>query len=225
MSVLTAIKAAVLRATGVVVTNAYASTEQIAIEMADLANEVAADIVASHDWRDLTKVATVTGDGSLAYDLPSDFNRMLLDADVDDTSSWFWGYQGFASVNEWVRFASGTYATMSPGGWIIIGGQMQFYPAPMGSAKFPYISKEWARSVGGLPQTAFVADTDEFVLDNRLLTLGLIWRWMAQKGLDYSEPMATYEFALAQAQGRDKGAHVLRSPTRVRGVGPINRAR
>lgn len=227
MSVSTAIKAAILRTTGVVVTDVYASTQQVAIEMADLANEVAADIASTHDWRVLTKIAEIVGDGSLAYDLPADFDRMLLTAEVDDGATWVWGYQQFGSVNDWARYTSGTYAAITPGGWILLGGQMQFYPAPVGTAKFPYISKQWGRTVGGMAISAFTADTDEFLLDERLLTLGLIWRWLDQKGLQYSEALATYETALARAQARDKGAYVLRSPTRSRGglSAYINRAR
>jgi len=212
MPILPAIKSAILRCTGVQVSTVFSSTDQIAVEMADLANEVATDIAKSYDWRTLTKIATVTGTGALAYALPADFDRMTLGAEVDDSATWFWGYEPFTSVNDWMRFRSGTYSIISPGGWIIIGGELQFYPAPNGNAEYPYISKNWARSSGDEPKAAFTADDDTFLLDERLLTLGLIWRWMAQKGFEYSEAMATYELALAQAQGRDKGARLLRTP-------------
>ncbi len=214
MTVFTAIKAAVLRTTGVTVTAAFTDTQQISREMCDLSNEVAADIASSHDWRGLTKVAQITGTGATAYPLPSDYSRMLLSAEVDDAATWFWGYEPFSEVNEWMRYVSGTVGIFSPGGWIILGGQLQFYPAPSGVAQYPYISTEWARSDTDVAQSEFLADTDTFVLPERLLTLGLIWRWMDQKGLPYSEALATYEMALAQAQTRDKGARVLRSPTR-----------
>ncbi len=215
MTVLTAIKAAVLRTTGVAVTNIYGSTAQIAIEMADLADEVAKDIMLSQDWRALTKVATITGTGAENYALPSDFDRMLLSAEVDDAATWFWGYEPFGSVNDWMRFRSGTYAVQSPGGWILLGGEIQFYPAPTGNAQFPYISNLVVRSEADAEQTGFLADTDTFVLDERLLTLGLIWRWLSQKGLDYSEALATYELALERAQARDKGPRLLRTPSRM----------
>jgi len=213
MTILTAIRSAILRTTGAAVNNVYGGTEQIAVEMADLVDEVATDIATSHDWRALTKVATVTGNGSLAYALPTDFDRMVLGGEVDDAASWFWGYQPFDSVNEWMRFQSGAGGIISPGGWIIIGGELQFYPAPSGVARYPYISKAWARSDLAVAQTKFLADTDTFLLPERLLTLGLIWRWQSQKGMDYGEDMATYEVALAQAQTRDKGSRVLRTPS------------
>jgi hypothetical protein len=214
MTVFTAIRAAALRTTGLNLAQAFASTEQVAVEMVDLVNEVAADIALSQDWRALTKVATITGTGALEYPLPTDYDRMLLSAEVDDAATWFWGYEPFASVNDWMRFKSGAFGILSPGGWIILGGEMNFFPAPSGVAQYPYISNQWAKSSAAVPQSQFQADDDTFVLPERLLTLGLIWRWNAQKGLDYGEDLATYEAALAQAQTRDKGARLLRTPSR-----------
>ena len=88
---------------------------------------------------------------------------------------------------------------------------MKFYPAPIGTATFPYISNAWARAADGTARAWFEADTDAFTIDERLLTLGLIWRWKAQKGMEYGEDMATYEQALSQAQARDAGSRVYRN--------------
>lgn len=221
MSVFTAIRAAALRTTGVAITNAFASTAQIAVEMTDLANEVATDILKSHDWRQLTKIATITADGGEVYPLPSDYDRMVSAGGIEDAASWFWGYEPFTSVNQWLQFKSGSYAIISPGGWIILGQEFNFYPVPVGDAQYPYISNEFALSEAGAPKSWFTADDDTFVLPERLLTLGLIWRWMAQKGLEYSEALATYEMALSQEQTRDRGARVYRTPTRIFGSARI----
>ena len=207
--IVTAIRSAILRVSGVTVQDVFGATEQIAVEMADLSNEVATDIARSNDWRALTKVHTMSE--SAGYALPTDYDRMVMAAEIDDPASWFWGYEPFDSVNEWMRYTSGTYSIQSPGGWIILGGEMQFYPAPTGTAQFPYISNNWALDEDSGRKPAFTADTDIFLLDERLLTLGLIWRWLAQKGMPYAEAMQTYELALGQAQSRDKGARVLRS--------------
>ena len=212
MPVLSAIQSAALRVVGQRPDQIFASTGQIEVELADLANEVAADIAKSADWRDLTRIATITTTGAEAYDAPVGYDRMLLSAEVDDPTTWFWGYEPFDSVNEWMRYKSGSYSIISPGGWIILGGQFNFYPAPTGQASFPYITKLWATDAAGTPKAAFTSDDDEFLLDNRLLTLGLIWRYRSEKGLEYAEAMATYETAIAQAQTRDKGARVLKSP-------------
>mgnify|MGYP006981758967 CR=1 FL=1 len=211
--ILSAMKSAILRLTGVAVGEVFASSDKIAVEMADLVNEVATDIMKSHDWRALTKIATVAG--GEAHSLPSDYDRMLLSSEVDDAASWFWGYQPFESVNDWMWFKTGAGGVISPGGWIVIGGELNFHPAPNGTAQYPYISNQYAASSGGASKPSFTADDDTFVLDDRLLTLGLIWRWLDQKDMPYAEAMQTYEIALSQAQTRDKGARVLRTPSRA----------
>lgn len=210
--ILSAMKSAILRLTGVSVQEVFASTDNIAVEIADLVNEVATEIMLSHDWRALTKVHQIAGDGSTAYPLPDDYDRMVLASNVDDATSWFWGYEQYTSVNEWMRYSSGSYGLQSPGGWIIMGGEFVFSPAPNGTAQFPYISDHYARDNDGTLKSEFTSDDDTFLLDNRLLTLGLIWRWQSQKGMDYSESMQSYEIALAREQARDGGANVLRSP-------------
>lgn len=225
MTVFSAIQKAVRRADGSHITEAYSSSDQVALEMADLANEVAADIAKSHDWRDLTKIHTFAGDGAVEnFPKPADYDRMVLASSVDDADNWFWGYHPFRSVNEWMQFVNGGYGLVQPGGWIILGGEFRFYPAPSGDAAFPYVSRNWARSEAGQEKPQFTADDDEFVLDPRLLTLGLIWRWKAQKGLDYSEDMANYELALKQAQARDKGSRIIRETRPSRTIGSLGQA-
>ena len=52
-----------------------------------------------------------------------------------------------------------------------------------------------------------MADGDSFVLDERLLKLGMIWQWKANKGSPYAEDMATYGDALVVHGGaRQPGA-------------------
>ena len=47
------------------------------------------------------------------------------------------------------------------------------------------------------------------MLPERLLTLGLIWRWRAQKRQEYAEDLRNYEIALSEEIGRDKGSQII----------------
>lgn len=207
MTVLTAIRSAVLRATGTQINEAFTSAQKVAVEMVDLVNEAAEDIARSNDWRALTKIATLAG-GSESYTLPSDYDRMS--GEVDDPSLWPWGYAPFQSVTEWQRYRNGLLPISSPGGWIIVGGEILFWPVEGGGATFPYISNLWAVTPSSAPAAAFTTDNDRFVLDEGLLTLALVWRWRQQKRMEYAEDMQSYEIALARAAGRDRGSYVLR---------------
>jgi hypothetical protein len=193
------------------VSSLYANTNRYEVELATIANEAAAAIAKEHDWRKLTTLHTQAGDGSdTAFDLPSDFDRMPVKAAVFLTSQ----QQPMTPVNDldtWMRNRLEGF-TPAIGEWIILGGQLQIYPA-MGasdSAKFYYQSNLIVRSEGDEGKTSFNADTDSFTLDERILSLEIIWRWRAMKGLEYAEEMRNAGIAKAQEIARDKGARDLR---------------
>ena len=220
MTVLSAIRKAVLRTVGTVPSGIFVSTDRVAQEFADLSNEVARDIVGSHDWRALTSIATLVADGvQTAYPLPDDYDRMVMASIVQDAQSWFWGYDTIGSVDEWIYYQNGGWQPIH-GAWIILENQFQFSPAPTGNAVFPYITKNYAIDANGVIKREFTADDDTFRLDERLLTLGLISRWREQKGLDATLDGANYELALSQAQARDAGARIIRTASRY--TGPLN---
>lgn len=208
MAIADAIRSAVLRTNGTKILEVFSADDQVGNEMADLSNEVAADIAASHQWQALTKIAAITGTGQTAFDLPTDYDRMLTGSGLQDASSPFWGYDHILYPDEWVQRLNDGY-TGALKGWIILGGQLQFNPAPSGTVNFPYISTYWARAEDGTPKDEFTADNDTFFLGDRLLTLGLIWRWKEMKGLEYAEDMQNYETALSQKQLRDGGPRIL----------------
>ena len=196
----------------------FSSTETFAVEMQGLVNEVGEDIAKSHDWQALIKVATITGDGTtVAFDLPSDYARMLVKSDILDTTNFAWGYTRVLDINDflWIK-QQGLQAL--PGSWILYGNQFQFQPAPQSAAtaEYPYIDKNYAQATGGgAYKPAFTADTDVYRLPERLLRLGLIWRWRQNKKLDYGDDEAAFVKAFAEESGRDKGSRIFRSGRRM----------
>lgn len=220
MTVLTAIdQASRLMGKGVV-TLVFASASPFATEMAALANEAAADMAKGYDWRRLTVLHTVTGDGSTNdFPLPDDYDRLPVKMDVmrgadgrtlqhvDDLDTW--------------NYRRATNLTPNDGEWTILGGQLSIYPAIASgeTVRFYYVSNEFAQETGGGDKkAAFTADTDVFLLSERLLTLALIWRWRAMKGYEYAEDMQSYEIALAQEIVRERGPRIL--TTGRRGLPP-----
>lgn len=219
MTILSALQSAMIRLVGRKPNTVFSTTNQTELELADLATEVATDIMKSHDWQALTNIYTITGDGvTAAFPLPEDYDRFVLAQGVSDPGTWFWNYSQVPDMDTWIKIANGFYlAAATPGWWMLWQNQFQFLPAPAGSASIPYVSRNFALSAPasgtGLitPKAAFSADGDTFQLDERLITLGVIWRYREQKGMGYAEDMATYETALSQAQARDRGPSVIRS--------------
>jgi|TARA_R100001530_G_scaffold3596_5_gene5288 hypothetical protein len=78
---------------------------------------------------------------------------------------------------------------------------------------FEYKSKNWCESSGGTDQAAWAADDDVGLLDEDLMALGITWRWMKRKGLDYAEDFNIYESRVVDAMARDGGKRTLRPNT------------
>lgn len=211
MTVLSAVQSAAIRVIGRKPSSIYSASDTFALEMADLANEVAADIAKSHDWQALIKVHTLTGDGATdAFSLPSDYARMLIRSDILDTENFAWGFTRVLDINDFLWIKQRELQAL-PGSWILYGNQFQFVPPPAAGAEaeFPYIDKNYAQAApAGTLKPAFTADTDVFRLSERLLTLGLVWKWRQNKRLDSGDDEANFAKAFAEESGRDKGARI-----------------
>lgn len=206
MSVLSACQSAAVRLVGQRPSTLFSTTDQLAMELAELANETAVAIAKAHDWQALTTAWTLNGDASAtAFDLPSDYDRMPLKANFYSTRSQFPLVRA-EDLDQWTEFQI-TPVVGAPGYWIILGGQLQILPALATgeSARSYYITNQIVS--GG--KTAFTADADTFVLPERLITLGVIWRWKDLKGKEYAEDLKNFEIAFAEEAGRDKGSRTL----------------
>lgn len=196
----------------------FSATDPFSNELTTLANDLVQDVVKSNEWMALTKLKTMTGDGATtSFSLPSDYDRMPMTIEVEPNVWTSCGYDQAPDLNFWRRLIRGS-PTITPGYWVLLGGTMQFQPAlPTDqTADYYYISRNAVKSQAGAEQDSFQADTDTFVFGDRLLTLGLIWKWKAMKGLEYAEALASYEMLLSQLQTSDPGARTIRSTSQWR---------
>lgn len=211
MSFLTAAQSAAMQLIGKVPPTFFSSTNQFEQEICFLANELVADLVREKDWRKLTKLKTMNGDGiTVGFDQPSDFDHFPKGQQVHNATWLTWRYIPATSLDEWLDYINGR-PLPSPGAWIWLDGQMQFSP-PVDAqtvAQYYYISKNIVRAVGGQDKPQFTADDDTLVYNERLITLGLIWRWQAMKRLEYSESLSNFERLKDSVAGDDKGSTIL----------------
>ena len=181
-------------------------------EVLALSNEMAQRIAYDlRDWTFLKKMQTFNGDGvRQAFDMPANFKRMLLTADVWRSTSALHPMQFIPDTNEWIQRRA--LNRFSPWGeWTIIGGQMLIWPvlATGESATFAYLDKNCVALASGGFGDSFLTDGDSFALDERVLKLGMIWQWKAQKGSPYAEDMGTYGDALVNVMGHDSPAPII----------------
>lgn len=211
MSVLTACSDAAVELVGRELTTLFSTTDQFALELRLQANKAARAIQKAHDWRALTTLGSVTGDGTATtYALPADYDRMPLKADM------FYGATGgrltrSRDLDQWLD-ANLRGQTELIASWTMLGGLIQINPAlaNLDPVKFYYQSKYTV--LGGDPVAAkekFSLDADTFRLSESLLTLDVIWRWRAMKRLEYAEDMQNFEIAMSQDIAKDKGSRIL----------------
>ena len=190
----------------------FSSTDEFAVELRTLANKTATAVAKAHDWRKLTLLKTQAGDGSdTSFALPTDYDRMPLKAMIWSTA-YTTPLQRVEDLDEWLHMQL-TDITVSPGSWIMLGGELQILPAMAASesAKYYYISTLlWSTSAGvAATKAAATLDGDVFTLPERLITLGVIWRWKQMKGKEYSEDLRNAEVAFNEEAGREKGSRIL----------------
>ena len=210
MSVLTAIQDACAEALGIspVPTAIYGASTRLAAELSAVANDVAAGIIADHEWQKLRAIRTITGDGVTEdFDLPSDFDRMP--AEVSFWSSRLGSrYSHITDLDRWLGLDVLNF-DISLNAWTIYGGQMHIKPAPASgeTVKFWYQSNLIATpAAGGANKAAFNLDNDIFRLSERLLKKGIAWRWRSSKGLPYAEQLEDYESVKEQLIAADGAA-------------------
>ena len=105
----------------------------------------------------------------------------------------------------------------------IRGGKLLVHPVPPAGNdwRFEYVSHNWILGADGTTyKQYFTLDTDTILLPESLVLMGLRWRWMKEKGLDYAELFRTYELQVKDALGRDGGKQTLHMDgEKVRGPG------
>jgi hypothetical protein len=181
-------------------------------ELLSLANEMAQRIADdTREWTALKTVQTYTGDGiQTAFPLPANYRRMLLSSQVRRSSSPTRPLRFIEDADLWLERRL-TNMGDAWGEWILLGDQMHIWPAPGAgeTVTYPYLDKNCVTLGSGGFSNTFIADNDSFRLPERVLKLGMIWQWKANKGSPYSEDMSTFGDALQMLLGADKPAPIL----------------
>lgn len=179
-------------------------------EMLRVADEMAQRIAGdTREWSAMKAVAIFTGAGE-SYTPPIDFKRLLVTTELWRSTQTMYPMRYIPDLNEWINRRSRNYND-SRGEWINYAGKVHFSPQLYAdeTVTFPYLTKNCISLASGGVGNHFMADNDTYLLDERLLKLGMIWQWKANKGSPYAEDMGTWSDALAMAFGTDKPAPTI----------------
>ena len=150
-----------------------------------------------------TNTAASFNIGQISYDLPGDI-RSFINATYWDRN-FRWPMLGPLSPVEWEVIVSG----ISPVGprirFRVVNNKMQIQPLPgtdqTDQIAYEYVSNAFCTDSTGTARTAvggvcrFAADTDLYRWPENTLRLGVKWRFLRAKGLDFSDELRQYETA------------------------------
>lgn len=187
-------------------TAAFNSSDQQIIQLVGLAQQEGKELARRYAWQVLTteKTFSSTAAETQTGAIPSDFDRFIDETFFNRTMKR--EVQGPLTAQQW-QFHKSVVATTIVEAFRQRGNSVLITPTPSTgwTYAYEYVSKNWCESSGGTDQAAWAADTDVGILDEELMTLGVVWRWQRAKGLDYAESFNTYERQVAQAIARDGG--------------------
>lgn len=190
-------------------TSVSSSSDPQILQLMALGNEEGQDISARYPWQALINESTFVSvatesQGAITTLAGTDFRYILNDIMWDRTllrpvfgpmvpTDW----QSLKASN-----VSGPFTQFR-----IRGGLVRFLPTPVAgdTIAFEWVSKNWVTVAAGGTSSTWTADADTGLIDEEIMTQGVIWRWKAAKGLEYAEDYNKYERLIADQMGRDGG--------------------
>jgi hypothetical protein len=206
MSLLTIVQSAASEVGVPEPTSVIGSLDATAVQLYRLADRQGKHLAQRYNWEALTKEATFTtvateSQGTVIA-AASDFARFVNGTMFDRTAT----ERVFGPLNEadWQRDKA-LNVTPVDTTFRIRGGTILFNPVPAAgnTVAFEYVSKNWCEDSAGTDQSAWAADDDVALIDEDLITLGVIYRYLQAKGLSYAEEFREYEAQLHNLQAND----------------------
>lgn len=180
------------------------ATDQQTRELLEVAQEEGVQLMKRAMWQVLRKQRLFP---ALAQEeqtamVPSDYDRF-----VNET---FWNrtrkipFYGPLTPQQWQQFLAWDSSPVT-NTFTFRGNDILVTPNPTAgdTFAFEYISKNWCESAGGTPQDQWEADSDVGILPERLMTLGIVWRYKQKKGLQWLPDYENYDTQVKQAATAD----------------------
>ncbi len=192
-----------------------ASTNRDVQLMRRLADKTGKEMVRRVSWQSLTTESTFSAlaqeTQTSAY--PTNADRIINETFFNRTQ--LRRVIGPLNPEEWQTQKALT-ATVLRDAFRVRGNDILMIPTPTvgDTMAFEYVSKNWVDTDSDSTGDAikFAADTDTQVIepdDDELITLGVVWRFLKTKGLDYAEAFREYELMLADRKNKNRPSRTL----------------
>jgi len=203
MTLLTMVQAAAAELNLTIPTTVIGNSNQNIKQLLGLANRAGQMLVKRGSFQELREEATHT---SLAQEnqgvittIAPGFDRFVSETFWDRTEQW--ELPGPVSSDEWQELKARTVEP-SVTHYTVRGNNLLAYPTPAAGNTwaFEYFTDQWVSRAGGGSATTFAADGDTSKIDETVITMDVIWRYLKAKGFDYAEEKRDYEVVLKQYQ-------------------------
>jgi hypothetical protein len=188
-----------------------ASTDPNVLLLWELANEEGEELARGFPWQILRKEHTFTTVAQAAQTdaLPDDFMRFIPDTFFNRTTRR--NLIGPITPQQWQAIQAQPQLNRVFLAWIERDGAFLITPTPPAgeTIAYEYETINWAYDVNDAPKASMDADGDDTYLNERIMRLGIRWRFLSAKGLDYAQAYQTYEIEKEKVQARDGGNTVV----------------
>lgn len=186
------------------------NTDPTARQMLAIANYGAEFLVNAHGWSALlnTRQRTLTASEVQAGFLTSIYDRFV------DNSMWnidrVEPIYGPVTPQEYAALKARNTASWV-GVFQKVGADIRMWPVatPGERVTYWYYANDPVRSALGATQSEWLADTDTFLLPDRLMKLWIVKEWLKRNGLDFSAEMEDFNHALSREIASDGGRRTL----------------
>jgi hypothetical protein len=148
-------------------------------------------VSAAGGWSQLKGEQLITlVNGQAAYDFPTDFDSYMPSTIWNRDQRW--PVAGPLTPQEWQFVKSGLINAQPWQRYRVMDGQLFIDPIPTPASTgqtivIEYQSKAFCASAAGVKQTQWLGDTDTYLLPEDVLTLGVKWRFLAAKRMNYAQ--------------------------------------
>jgi hypothetical protein len=203
------------------------SVDTTVIQLLAAANREGKNLVSGYDWQVLIKEETHTtiateSQGTMTA-IAADFDRFSNDTMWNRTTNR--KFYGPLNNTEW-QTLKGIVVNGVTNYFRIRGNLLLLNPVPTvgQTLVFEYIGKNWVDTTGdgAADAVAYAADSNTTVLDENLVTLGVIWRFLKQKGLPYDNQFQEYQIKLSERQAKDGAKQIIRLTGNYTTFLPVN---
>lgn len=199
----------------------FGNQDQNALQLIAIAQAVALDCV-EEAWQLLRKQYALVLTTATTYALPSDFLAFVPDTAYQQGR--FDSVELPTTPEVWALLTSVASVASLPVRARIYGGQLHILnPQAGATVNFEYLSNapiQGAATTGGVSKTQFSADSDLWLLDDRMFQCELKWRFKREKGLEFQTALQEASNRRASVRSRETPGRAITYPRGPRPVGP-----